>query len=134
MPPAVGVPLIAPAPLSINNTVSVQGTEFRTLRHIEAYFAQAETNLYDQLIVNLGIRNDGFSTFGASKRRNNFPKASAAWIFSKLLNGDDQTGLLSFGKLRVAYGETGKEPPVYGAITALSSTSVFGSPGFGEDH
>jgi TonB-linked SusC/RagA family outer membrane protein len=127
-----GESLIAPDPLSLNNTVSVQGTEFRSLRHIEAYFAQAETNLYDQLIVNLGIRNDGFSTFGASKRRNNFPKASAAWIFSRLLNGDENTGLLSFGKVRIAYGETGKEPPVYGAITALSSGSVFGSPGFGD--
>jgi len=127
-----GEQLIAPSPLSLNNTVSVQGTEFRSLRHVEAYFAQAETNLYDQLIINLGIRNDGFSTFGSSKRRNNFPKASAAWIFSRLLNGEDNSGLLSFGKLRIAYGETGKEPPVYGAITALSSTALFGSPGYGD--
>jgi TonB-linked SusC/RagA family outer membrane protein len=126
-----GEQLIAPTPLSLNNTVSVQGTEFRTLRHIESYFGQAETNLWDQFIVNVGLRNDGFSTFGQSKRRNTFPKASAAWIFSKAL-GDRASGLLSFGKLRVAYGETGKEPPVYGAITALSSSAVFGSPGFGD--
>jgi TonB-linked SusC/RagA family outer membrane protein len=129
---AAGEQLIAPAPLSINNTVSVQSTEFRSLRHIEGYFAQAETNLYDQLVLNVGVRNDGFSTFGASKRRNTFPKASAAWIFTHMLHGDENTGLLSFGKIRVAYGETGKEPPVYGAITALSSASVFGSPGFGD--
>jgi hypothetical protein len=84
--------------------------------------------------VNVGLRNDGFSTFGASKRRNNFPKASAAWIFSNLLHhgSDEHTGLLSFGKIRAAYGETGKEPPVYGAITALSANAVFGSPGYGD--
>jgi hypothetical protein len=38
---------------------------------------------------------------------------------------------LSFGKLRVAYGETGREPPVYATITALSSTQPLGS-GFGD--
>jgi hypothetical protein len=127
-----GEKLIAPSPLSLNNTVSIQGTEFRSLRHIESYFAQAEANIYDQFIANVGIRNDGFSTFGASKRRNNFPKASAAWIFTKLLNGDNNNRVLSFGKIRAAYGETGKEPPVYGAITALSSSSLFGSPGYGD--
>jgi TonB-linked SusC/RagA family outer membrane protein len=127
-----GEQLIAPSPLSLNNTVSVQGTEFRSLRHIESYFGQAETNLWDQLILNAGLRNDGFSTFGESKRRNTFPKASAAWIFSKALGDRVPGGILSFGKLRVAYGETGKEPPVYGAITALSSSAVFGSPGFGD--
>jgi TonB-linked SusC/RagA family outer membrane protein len=127
-----GEKLIAPSPLSLNNTVSIQGTEFRSLRHIESYFAQAEANVYDQFIANVGLRNDGFSTFGASKRRHNFPKASAAWIFTKLLNGDNNNRVLSFGKIRAAYGETGKEPPVYGAITALSSSSLFGSPGYGD--
>jgi TonB-linked SusC/RagA family outer membrane protein len=127
-----GERLIAPSPLSLNNTVSIQGTEFRSLRHIESYFAQAEANIYDQFIANVGLRNDGFSTFGASKRRHTFPKASAAWIFTRLLHPDNNSGLLSFGKIRAAYGETGKEPPVYGAITALSSSSLFGSPGYGD--
>jgi TonB-linked SusC/RagA family outer membrane protein len=127
-----GETLIAPAPLSLNNTVTITGNEFKSLRHIEAYFAQLEANLYNQVDVNVGVREDGFSTFGASKQYNTFPKASIGWIFTNTLGNTSQQGLLSFGKLRAAYGETGKEPPVYGAITALSSTSVFGPGGYGD--
>jgi outer membrane receptor protein involved in Fe transport len=106
--------------------------EYRALRHIEAYFGQAELSLFDQLVLNLGLRNDGFSTFGSANPRANYPKASAAWTFSNLLNNRDRTGLFSYGKLHVAYGETGKEPPAYAAVTALSSTTFFGLSGFGD--
>jgi TonB-linked SusC/RagA family outer membrane protein len=131
--------LIAPFPLAIQNTVNkgasnllnlvfpFSGTaEFRSLAHIESYFAQSELSFYNQLVVNAGIRNDGFSTFGASTRRHNFPKASAAWTFTNLL-GNGPKGLLSYGKLHFAYGETGKEPPLYAAVTTLASGQTFGS-------
>jgi hypothetical protein len=126
-----GEGLIAPAPLAIENTVSQTGLENKSLRHIESYFGQAELNLYNQLYLNAGMRNDGFSTFGASQRRHNSYKASAAWTVSNLLRGGDQTGLLSFAKLRAAYGETGREPDVYAALDALSTVTFFGS-GYGD--
>ena len=129
---AFGEQLIAPTPYNIQNTITPSVTEFRALRHIEAYFGQAELSLFDQLVLNLGLRNDGFSTFGSANPRANYPKASAAWTFSNLLNNRDRTGLFSYGKFHVAYGETGKEPPAYAAITALSSTNVFGLGGFGD--
>jgi TonB-linked SusC/RagA family outer membrane protein len=126
-----GEGLIAPVPLAIENTVSQTGLEFKSLRHIESYFGQGELNLYNQLYLSAGVRNDGFSTFGASQRRHNFYKASAAWTLSSLLHGGDQTGLLSFAKLRAAYGETGREPDVYAALNALSTIVQFGS-GYGD--
>ena len=126
-----GEGLIAPVPLAIENTVSQTGLENKSLRHIESYFGQGELNLFNQLYLNAGVRNDGFSTFGASQRRHNFYKASAAWTVSNLLNGGDQTGLLSFAKLRAAYGETGREPDVYAALNALSTVTQFGS-GYGD--
>ncbi|HJP59542.1 MAG TPA: TonB-dependent receptor, partial [Gemmatimonadaceae bacterium] len=131
--------LIAPFPLAIQNTVDkgasnlltlvfpFSGTaEYKSLAHIESYFAQTELSFYDQLVVNAGIRNDGFSTFGASTRRHNFPKASAAWTFTKAL-GDFSGRVLNYGKLHFAYGETGKEPPIYAAVTTLTSGQTFGS-------
>jgi TonB-linked SusC/RagA family outer membrane protein len=127
-----GEQLIAPQPFSLNNTVTVTSNEFKSLRHIEAYFGQLEANLYDQVDVNVGMRRDGFSTFGSSKQYNWFPKASIGWIFTNTMGNGARTGLLSFGKLHVAYGETGKEPPVYGAITALSSQATFGPGGYGD--
>ncbi|MDQ6769794.1 MAG: SusC/RagA family TonB-linked outer membrane protein [Gemmatimonadota bacterium] len=127
-----GEQLIAPLPYNEQNTIAQQTAEYRSLRHIEAYFGQAEVSLLDQLVVNVGIRNDGFSTFGASNQRANYPKASAAWTFSNLLNHGSHTGLLSFGKLHVAYGETGKEPPAYASSTALSSAIAYTLGGWGD--
>jgi len=83
-------------------------------------------------VLNLGIRNDGFSTFGSANPRANYPKASVAWTFSNWLNHRDRTGMLSYGKLHLAYGETGKEPPAYAAVTALTNTTFFGLGGFGD--
>jgi TonB-linked SusC/RagA family outer membrane protein len=127
-----GEQLIAPTPYNIQNTITPRVQEYRALRHIEAYFGQAELSVFDQLVVNLGLRNDGFSTFGSANPRANYPKASAAWTFSNLINNRDRTGLFSYGKLHVAYGETGKEPPAYAAVTALSSTTFFTLSGFGD--
>jgi TonB-linked SusC/RagA family outer membrane protein len=120
--------LVAPDPFALQNTVTITPSENRTLQHAESYFAQASLDLYNQVYVTLGLRNDGFSTFGASKRRHNFPKASVAWTFSDALGNRDRTGLFSYGKLRFAYGETGKAPEdVYGTITAFNLTNTFGS-------
>ncbi|MHB1223048.1 MAG: SusC/RagA family TonB-linked outer membrane protein [Gemmatimonadaceae bacterium] len=129
---ANGIDLIAPAPLAIQNTVSSSpAQEFKSLTHVEGYFAQAQLDFSDQLYVTLGLRNDGYSTFGSSSRRANYPKASVAWLFTRALGLAEGEGLLSYGKLRASYGETGREPPVYGTITALSATTQFGS-GFGD--
>ena len=126
-----GQELIAPEPLALQNTITWTPQEVRSKQNIEGYFTQAEADLYNQLFVTLGLRNDGFSTFGENNRRANYPRASLAWTFTNALGNVDQRGSFSFGKLRLAYGETGREPPVYGTITALSSTSLFGS-GYGD--
>jgi len=124
-----GDQLIAPAPLAIQNTVSYNPTETRSLRHVQAYFGQVEVDLYNQLHFTAGLRNDAFSTFGNANRNALYPKVDAAWTFSSLFNGGAPagTGRFSNGRLRAAYGETGREPPVYATISALSTTSLFGS-------
>lgn len=127
-----GDQLIAPEPLAIQNTVSYAPSETRSLRHVAGYFGQAELDVFDQLHLTAGLRNDGFSTFGASHRTATYPKVDAAWTFTKWLEGGNSgNGWLSNGRVRAAYGETGREPPVYATINALSITSVFGS-GFGD--
>src|SRR4051812_13413820 len=126
-----GLTLNAPEPLTIQNTLSWTPSEAQSLRHIEGYFAEATGNFFNQLYLTAGLRRDGFSTFGSSQRTAFFPKASAAWTFSNYLGLDANGSYLNFGKLRAAYGETGREPPVYGTITAFSSLIPFGS-GFGD--
>ena len=124
-----GDQLIAPTPYAIQNTVSYTPTETKSLRHIAAYFAQAEGDFYNQFHLTAGFRDDGFSTFGTGDKTAVYPKADVAWSFTKYLNENYASGRgwLTNGRLRAAYGETGREPPVYATISALSSTSLFGS-------
>jgi TonB-linked SusC/RagA family outer membrane protein len=130
---AQGQNLNAPQPFALQNTLNPQiPQETRSLRHIEAYFGQAELDLYQQLFLNAGIRNDGFSTFGEGSKRAWYPKAQASWVFTNFLGNTEQRGLLSYGKLRASYGETGREPPVYSTVGGVYSlASVFGS-GYGD--
>src|SRR4029079_5248868 len=129
-----GDQLIAPTPFAIQNTVSFTPSEFNSLQHILAYFAQGEADYNNELHGTAGLRLDGFSTFGESDRTALYPKADAAWTFTRYLNNgtpNTRWRWLSNARLRAAYGETGREPPVYATITALSTTTLFGS-GFGD--
>lgn len=127
-----GNDLIAPKPYALQNTVSLTPSEFRYNRNVESYFVQANFDLYNQLYVTVGVRNDGFSTFGSAKPRHNFPKASVAWTFSDLFPQMTESGYFNFGKLRLAYGISGKEPEsTYGTIDAFSLESQLGS-GWGD--
>lgn len=124
-----GITLIAPQPFAIGNTVAWTPDEFRSTIHTESYFGQATADLFNQLYLTAALRNDGFSTFGASERRHWFPKVSGAWTFTNALGNTEQTGLLSYGKLRASWGEAGREPNVYQTITALFSGSISDSWG-----
>jgi TonB-linked SusC/RagA family outer membrane protein len=114
-----GSVLIAPTPYQLDNTIpaNLQTDEFESLIHTQAYFGQATLDLFNQLYLTGGIRNDGSSTFGASQKRHWFPKASMAWNFTQATG--DFRGLVPTGKLRLAYGQTGQIPPVYSTIGGL---------------
>ncbi|MDP9200349.1 MAG: SusC/RagA family TonB-linked outer membrane protein [Gemmatimonadota bacterium] len=114
-----GSVLIAPTPYQLDNTIpaNLQSDEFESLVHTQSYFGQATLDLFSQLFLTAGMRNDGSSTFGASQKRHWFPKASAAWNFTQVTG--DVRGLFPTGKLRLAYGETGQIPPVYSTIGGL---------------
>jgi len=118
-----GSVLIAPSPFQLNNTIpaNLQNTEFESLIHTQSYFAQATLDLFNQLYLTGGVRNDGSSTFGASQKRHWFPKASAAWTFTNVTG--DFRGAFPTGKLRIAYGQTGQIPPVYSTIGGLTTGS-----------
>jgi len=128
----LGEHLNAPAPFALQNTLQYTPQESQYLAHVRAYFVQDELDLYNQLYLSVGLRDDGFSTFGSAKRTALYPKASLAWNFTNAMGNTDQKGLLSYGKLRFAYGETGKEPPIYASISALTNTQTFQS-GFGDE-
>jgi len=126
-----GQNLVAATPFNLQNTTAWIPLETRSLVHSESYFGQATADIYNQLYLTAALRNDGFSTFGESNPRAWYPKASAAWTFTNILGKTDQKGVFSFGKLRAAYGETGKEPGVYSTSTVLVPGGFFAT-GFGD--
>ncbi|HUQ19173.1 MAG TPA: SusC/RagA family TonB-linked outer membrane protein [Gemmatimonadaceae bacterium] len=119
---AQGSDLIAPAPLQLNNTIptNLVNTEYESLVHTQSYFGQATLDLFNQVFLTAGLRNDGSSAFGASEKRHWFPKASIAWNFTEAMN---LGSAVPSGKLRLAYGETGQQPPVYSTISGLVTGS-----------
>jgi TonB-linked SusC/RagA family outer membrane protein len=122
----VGRTLVAPRPYKLSNTVNRDlPIDLETNIHRESYFGQATIDLFEQLYLTAAVRNDGSSTFGAQDQRNWFPKASAAWAFTNYLG---EQSWVTFGKLRVAYGEAGTEPLAYFTSDIFNSGSILLTP------
>lgn len=115
-----GYDYIAPDVDNVDNTIDHDPFEDEEYVHNESFFGQATVDLWDQLFLTAGIRNDGSSTFGRADRRHWFPKASAAWTFTDALGSEGFAGVVTTGKVRVAYGETGREPFAYQTIGGFS--------------
>ena len=107
----------------LDNCVDVIPNEYEYRIHTEAYFGQITTDLFDQLYLTGAIRNEGSTTFGRAQKRHWYPKASAAWEFTKF----KKIPFLSFGKLRFAYGQAGTQPGVYSTLSGYST----GNRGYG---
>ncbi len=98
--------------------------EYYSQLHTAGYFAQGSTDLFNQLYLTAAARLDGSSTFGAkSKSWYWYPKFSAAWNFSDYSMFKNWSWL-SFGKLRAAYGVTGKQPPIYTNVSSYQTGTL----------
>ena len=124
-----GIGLVAPLPYKISNTLAWNPNDDQVLIHTQSYFAQLTGDFWDQLYVTGAIRNDGFSTFAQNNPRAWYPKASAAWTFTKSMA---QSNWLQYGKVRAAYGETGKPPAPYSTLNTflVNSWTEYGGLGF----
>lgn len=106
----------------LESTVTRIPTEYESRVRTEGYFAEANADLYDQLFLTAGVRYDGFSTFGRDQQRFWFPNANAAWEFTQLSSFED-VSWLDYGKVRVAYGEAGEDPPVFSNVSTFQTTT-----------
>jgi TonB-linked SusC/RagA family outer membrane protein len=122
--------LIAPFPFKLENTVNQSppiDREFR--RRLLGYFAQAEVDFAEQLFLTGRIRRDGSSAFGED-RFAWYPGAQVAWVFTRTFGIPEN--ILQFGRLRLAYGESGQEPALFqlqdvmegGGITDFNPGSI----------
>jgi len=74
--------------------------------------AQAEFDYKDMLFLTLTARNDWSSTLPKGSNTFFYPGATLSYTFSEMLP-DDVKGLLDFGKIRVAIGQTGNDASPY---------------------
>jgi TonB-linked SusC/RagA family outer membrane protein len=120
---AKGTSYISPELFTLNNTVSsnLQPQNFQSKTRVAGYFAQAGVDLWNSLFLTGGIRLDQSSTFPKADRTNTYPKFSAAWDASRYVGAASGRGILSYLKLRGAYGAVGREPNVYQILTTYQS-------------
>lgn len=74
-----------------------------------SFFGRLNYNYKSRYIVSLTFRRDGSSRFGKNKRYGNFPSASVGWRFSDENFMKFARKVLSDGKLRFSYGQTGNQ-------------------------
>jgi len=120
----VGRTLISPKPFNILNTLTRDPpSDYQTEVRGQSFFGQATFDIFNQLFLTAALRRDGSSTFDSQHRYANFPKASAAWTFTNLVN---PASVLTFGKLRMSYGEAGQEPQPYLTSVTFSNNALTG--------
>jgi len=85
------------------------------------FFVQEQLGLRDRLFLTAAVRADDNSAFGKNFNRVYYPKYSAAWVVS-----DEPFWPLrqiEALKLRVAYGESGKQPTTYSALQTYTAAT-----------
>ncbi len=108
-----------------------------------AFFGRLNASWDGRYIINLTGRRDGSSRFGTGNRFASFGAVGGAWIFSKEKMLED-SGTLSFGKLRASLGTTGNDQigdyqfldtysvtaNIYNGVTGMAPSRLF-NPAFG---
>jgi TonB-linked SusC/RagA family outer membrane protein len=99
-------------------TVSREPWEFESRVRTDGYFAQGTAELFDELFLTGKARMDGSSTYGG---RVVYPAMDASWVFS---NRFHNLPGVDYGRLRAAWGVTGKQPPVYSNVSAFNTATI----------
>ncbi|MFR9608060.1 MAG: SusC/RagA family TonB-linked outer membrane protein [Rikenellaceae bacterium] len=97
--------------------------ESQSLRRLVGAFADFTFGYDDFLYLGITARNDWSSTLPAGSNSFFYPGATLSYIFTEKLPKSD---VLSFGKVRLAYGMTGNDADPYLTSTAYSQASADG--------
>lgn len=111
-----------------NSSAAPTTSEYEWKRRLIGVFGQVELAYKSLAYLTLTARNDWSSTL--PKGNNNFfyPGVTGSFVFSELLP-EESKDVLTFGKLRLAWGQTGNDADVYMIDPYYLQTDV--SLGFG---
>ena len=122
-----GITFIDPSLFTLNNTVStnLNPQNYSQIVRIAGYFAQGRLDWKDELFLTGAVRADQSSTFPKANRTNYYPKASLAWnVTSHLAALVGNSPVLSYLKLRGAFGAVGREPSAYQYLNTYTGGAV----------
>ncbi|MBS1543705.1 MAG: TonB-dependent receptor, partial [Bacteroidetes bacterium] len=115
----------APDLLSNALNTNLEANNYTSLQRTYAYYTRAGMDAFHMLFLTLTGRIENASTFGSETKGNFFyPSAELAWQFTRL-KFLTKSSVVSFGKLRLTYGEVGIQPGVYQTST-IFEPSVYG--------
>lgn len=115
-----------------NSSATPTVEEYESKRRLYGIFGSAEVGYRDFLYLTLVARNDWSSTLPKNNNSFFYPGVTGSFVFSELLN-EDLKKIISFGKVRAAWGQTGNDADVYSIYPEYAQNAVnlgFGSVTF----
>jgi TonB-linked SusC/RagA family outer membrane protein len=115
--------IVPNAPDLLTNALntSLQANNYRSEIRTYAYYYSLDLSAADMVFLTLTGRQESASTF---KNSFFFPSAALAWQFTKL-NALRDSKALSFGKLRLSWGQVGIQPQPYLGVTNFNQSVYF---------
>ena len=101
--------LSVPTFYDLSNGVST-ATESASKRRLFGVFADVQVGYKSMVFVGLTARNDWSSTLPIANNSFFYSGITGSFVFTELIQKND---ILSFGKVRAAWGKTGNDAPVY---------------------
>lgn len=137
-----GLTALNPFYFSLNNSIGPVTTTqgFNPSRLRDAIYAYGDVSWRNLLTLNFSVRNEYSSTLtyanGTGDYSYLYPSIGSSFIFSDLLHNKSTFGFLSFGQLRLSYGETGKDLGAWvlnrlGVYSLNGTTQVVSGPNGG---
>jgi len=99
---------------NLSNTTTLYADEAQTYVRTAALFFDLNASYDDLIFLNATGRNEWASTFGPNRSSFFYPSVSLSFVFSELI---PENKILSFGKLRLAYAQSGISPQPYTSKT-----------------
>lgn len=106
----------------LSNTKQITTVQSLRQRRLIGAYGDFSLNYDDFLYLNVTARNDWTSTLPVENRSFFYPSVSLSFVFNDVLN---LPATLSYGKLRAAYGEVGKDTDPYRTSTVYALGSGF---------
>lgn len=111
-----------------NGATKTTLSDSKSLRRLLGVYGDITLGWDDSIFLELTARNDWSSTLPLAHNHYFYPGATLSWIFTNYL---PKNNILSFGKVRAAYGKTGSDAGVYYTNPTYAQASYGGIYGTG---